>query len=298
MNFVHLRRNNEYEILQYMNNSKPNESVEQVRSRAMDYIGKLFHEDIQENFFQANPDNNQAIHKIALVSTPRVGSTLLSDKLSFIAGKSIFREWLHNKYCIAYQKITGENFEPFAYLDQVYNLFNPETGTFILNVHIHQYEFWKTNYNINIFEYFEFDKIYYIKRNVFFDQVFSFATAMKSGLWGSDIEKALKLHTNFKVLITEKEIEAAILFLKKQQHNYQRSLEKHTDHTFIAESIMGNQGKKEVSYLIKDVGIEVPVDIIHDTKRHQPQKQNGIICLQNKDTMAKYFHKYMQQHFT
>jgi hypothetical protein len=282
-----------------MTSSKTNESVEQLRARAMDHIGEMFSKDIQDNFFHTHPkqNNEQKKYKIALVSTPRVGSTLFSDKLSPIAGKSVYREWLHDKYCIAYQQLIGKIFEPLEYLGQVLNLFNQETNTFILNVHIHQYEFWKTNYQIDIFEYFEFDRVYYIQRDNFFDQVYSFAIAVKSGLWGSEIEEALKVEKNYKVIVTEEEIEKAILFLKKQQENYKISIQKYTDYVFSAERIMENQGRNEVSYLIKDVGISVPDDIIHETRRHQPQKQRSVSCLENKEKMKKYFNRHMQQYF-
>ncbi|MFT5713213.1 MAG: hypothetical protein ACI9DQ_001625, partial [Glaciecola sp.] len=91
--------------------------------------------------------------------------------------------------------------------------------------------------------------------------------------------------------------ENAILFLKKQQENYKISIEKYTDYIFSAERIMENQGIDEVSYLIKDVGIRVPDNIIHETQRHQPQKQRSVSCFENKEKMKKHFNRYMQQHF-
>ncbi|GAA0856829.1 hypothetical protein [Aliiglaciecola litoralis] len=263
----------------------------------MDYISEMFSKDIQEHFFHSVRNQlSEKKHKIALVSTPRVGSTMFSNKLSPIAGKSIYREWLHDKYCIAFQQLTGKDFDPFVYLEQVLNLFNPKTNTFILNVHIHQYEYWKTNYQIDVFEYFQFDRVYYIRRDNFFDQVFSFAIAMKSGLWGSEIEEALKIGKDYKVLVSEEDIVTAITFLKKQQENYKILVEKHTDYIFSAERIMENQGTDEVSYLIKDVGIDIPDNIILKTQRHQPQKQRSVSCPKNKFEMKKYFTKYMLQH--
>jgi hypothetical protein len=108
--------------------------VAQTKARAMEYINKLFTKDVQDNFFDNDYINTvpgDAKYKVALISTPRVGSTLLSAKLEVVAGKSISREWLHDKYCKPYQKIVGEDFEPHTYLDQVANLYKRETSTFI-----------------------------------------------------------------------------------------------------------------------------------------------------------------------
>lgn len=202
-------------------------NLTECKEISMGFIQHFF-----ENKFDylTNLKNSENVNrkKIAVISTPRVGSTWLCSMLSQYIGKSIEVEWLHKRFYELYKK-NNNNSSAIDYLTMLKQTVFEETPSLGLHFHVNQYKYWLTEHNIDILKFFEFDHIIYMQREDLFEQSYSFAVAAKSGLWGNEIIQSLNFSDSFVVNIDEESVKKAIQEIEKETAYYQEHI-KHSNH--------------------------------------------------------------------
>ncbi|XDZ64931.1 hypothetical protein AB8880_08330 [Alphaproteobacteria bacterium LSUCC0684] len=122
---------------------------------------------------------------IAIVSTPRSGSTFFCDVINQSQRFGIAAEWFGPKQISAFCTHTGRDFENFdlqEYVDIIYKR-SASNGTFSANFHVNHWEFWKKR-GVDLLN-IGWEKIVFIDRKDKFSQARSLATAEKTGSWRS-----------------------------------------------------------------------------------------------------------------
>jgi LPS sulfotransferase NodH len=132
------------------------------------------------------PDRRTApSKKIAILSTPRSGSTFFCDCL---AGTGLFgqpEEWLNPRRIEAFRRVRGvESIDLGVYLGHVLNRTTSDNGVFSIKIQIDQYKTWKEKANFDAFD-LQFDAVFYIYRKDRVAQAHSYAKAMRTDKWRS-----------------------------------------------------------------------------------------------------------------
>tara|TARA_R110001583_G_scaffold192940_1_gene360215 strand:+ start:8699 stop:10381 length:1683 start_codon:yes stop_codon:yes gene_type:complete len=145
---------------------------------------------------------------IAIFSTPRVGSTWLCRLLKTRFGESISNEWLHRRFVerfLADHKASNAK----DYLKLIRDYAFPNEKIQALHIHVNQHRYWQVEHNINLLEFFSFTDIYYMQRQDFFAQIFSFAVANETGLWGDELVQKANISEKFCLSVNQKMFEKA-----------------------------------------------------------------------------------------
>jgi LPS sulfotransferase NodH len=185
----------DYEIHRTLYNQKQSKEV------ALNYISSLFKKDLAKISVSEKAPQPKSC-KVAILSTPRVGSTWLSYLLYPYFGESIRREWLHNRFLQAFVD-DNPSFTAEQYLSFLKDRAFADSTLLGLHIHINQIRAWKQNYGIDIIDFFDFDHVVYMERENMFEQTYSLAVATESGLWGNEIIDALNFSENFKVKVSQ-----------------------------------------------------------------------------------------------
>ena len=123
--------------------------------------------------------------RVALISTPRCGSTMFCDILRNTGMVGHAEEWLNMRTLGAYSKyMGGDKINLGQYLDFILRKTTSSNGIFAINFHVSQHIDMMKN-NFDIFK-LGFDKIYYLYRKEKIDQAYSLAKAYLTDQWTTD----------------------------------------------------------------------------------------------------------------
>ena len=174
---------------------------------------------------------------IAILSTPRVGSTWVCDILSGEFGDCISNEWLHRRFVEKYLE-TFRNSTALDYLKTLkYHAF-PKESILVLHIHVNQHRYWQEKFGIDLLEFFEFSYVYYMKRRNAFSQIFSYAVANETGLWGDNLVVKANISDGFRLSIGKDKFERAQRALKSEFDHFKEVLESRVDTQFDYEEIV------------------------------------------------------------
>jgi LPS sulfotransferase NodH len=275
-----------YAVKRVLNNQQQSKKV------ALSYIDNLFKKDLSRFNIKDNTLPHSHSRKVAILSTPRVGSTYLSYLLYPYFGESIRREWLHNRYAEIYiANKQGEN--PLNYLQFIQNNAFSDSEFFGLHLHINQVIAWQEKYGINIFEYYGFDHVVYMERKDIFAQSYSLAVASESGLWGSEIINALNFASGFKVEVTEDAFDKAYKMLIREREYFDQNIKTVDTKVIQYEDLVLNPDKMIKRIFEDEYKLSKGSDVIQGNIE-VPEKSVSIICEENKKELESYFQaKYM-----
>ena len=270
----------EYIVHRTISNQKQSKEV------ALTYISSLFKEDLSNMDLFSNVTHLKS-SKVAILSTPRVGSTFLCHQLYQYFGESIRREWLHNRYIDAFTSLKQSDSE-VEYLDFLKTKAFSDSESLGLHIHVNQVKAWNNNFNIDILDYYGFDNIIYMRRKDLFAQSFSLAIATESGLWGSEIIKALNFAEGFKVKVSKEAFDKAYKAILSEQAYFEKHLESKVTHVIEYEELLKNpQG-----YINQLFGDELGLRLIKGNNNlAMPEKSFSIVCDENKETLKSYFNE-------
>lgn len=256
----------------------------QAKEVASVFIDNLFAKDLKSLPLGKKPVSKKM--KVAILSTPRVGSTYLSHLLYPYFGQSIKREWLHLKYFDAFKK-TNPNASPESYLDTLNHTAFDDCDYLGLHFHVNQVLAWQKKFGVGVFDYFGFDHIIYVERKNIFAQAYSLAVATESGLWGSEIINSLNLAENFQVQITEDAFDRAYKGVIQERNYYETHLKGLTSHTIAYEDLVVDS-----QALVKDVFEgQLQMSPMHEVEGDEdiPNKCVSIVNAENRKEMEAYF---------
>jgi LPS sulfotransferase NodH len=132
---------------------------------------------------QRQPPRNVPVRqRIAVVSTPRCGSTLFCTSLQSTNLFGSPSEWFNARHIEDYGQVWGlQNVHVGRYLNHIIERTTTPNGVFSVNFHVSQYDFWKQQ-GFDIMS-LRFDKIIYVYRRDKVAQAHSYAKALKTDQW-------------------------------------------------------------------------------------------------------------------
>lgn len=144
--------------------------------------------DNQFRQLQARPSAGVAVsRRIAVVSTPRCGSTLFCNALGSTNLFGLPEEWFNPRRIEAYARFAGlESVDLGRYLNHVIDRTTTPNGVFSVNVHVDQVEHWKRK-GLDILK-LRFDCVIYLARRDKISQAYSYAKALETDQWRSEFK--------------------------------------------------------------------------------------------------------------
>lgn len=189
--------------------------------------------------------------KIALISTPRCGSSLFCDILRATGQAGDPREWINSRYLHAYGRcLKKKEINLNEYLEFIFRKTTSENGTWSVNFHVDQYQYMLKN-GFDAFA-LGFDHVFYLQRRDKVAQAYSLAKAAATDQWSSHTvskqEKPVKFGRN-RVL-------RSLLQLSEMETFYEKNLQDRVQETFVYEDFQGEGGRAVFGALFETLGIE------------------------------------------
>lgn len=192
----------------------------------------------------------QPTKKIAILSTPRCGSTYFCGMLASTGLFGRPNEWFDPQTLKTY--LRHRNIASFNVADYARELLlktPTDNGVFSVNIHVGQYVYWRTQ----AFDLLSlgFDKIFYLRRRDQVAQAYSFAKAVATDQWKSSQERRRHKTPDD---ILDGDILRALALQSQWNGYYDAHLARHVDREFHYEDFAGNSDIFRT--LLRDCGVE------------------------------------------
>lgn len=188
--------------------------------------------------------------KIALVSTPRCGSTMFCDVLQQTGLAGDPKEWLNVRYLSAYGTYFGYKSVNLAdYLNFVLRKTTSSNGVFSVNFHVEQY----VHMMRNGFDAFTlgFHKAYYLQRRDKLAQAYSLAKAQLTDQWSADtrpVQKAAEAMGRSRVL-------RALLHISESEEFYAGNIKPRITREYWYEDFLDLGSTNAFAEVLTDIGV-------------------------------------------
>jgi LPS sulfotransferase NodH len=254
----------------------------EIASSVIDqYFEKTLHQLIKKQI----PDISKVGKRIAILSTPRVGSTWLCKLLTPYFSASITHEWFHPRFVVKYLQIV-EGSSPQDYLQFVKDKAFIDCFANGFHLHVNQYHFWMQYHNIDLIRFFDFDSVVYLSRKEKFSQIYSLAVASESTLWGNELIAELNIAEQFQVKINHEQFDKAEKALNEEFKYFTEYLKQHVEH-FICYEHFCEKGSLMVEQLFES---ELKLHPEHPAIQTSSfKRENTIIDQDNKNLMKAHF---------
>jgi len=209
--------------------------------------------------------------KIAIISTPRCGSSLFCDLLANTGQLGDPKEWINMRYISAYSRyFKTPNIDLGKYLKFVIEKTTTNNGCFSINFHISQFiEMHKKGFNV--FD-LGFDHIYFLSRNDKLAQAYSLAKAQITDQWSSSA-KPIK---NITGKIPHSAILKSLLHLTESEEFYHAQLKQHVTTEFVYEDFRNINQTDAFKQILIDCGAEASLalqtDYIKQAANEEPDE--------------------------
>ncbi len=193
---------------------------------------------------------------IALISTPRSGSTLFCEQMSTTGKFGDPKEWLNTRYMHAYMRITGIkdlNFQ--KYLQTIIPRITSDTGIFSINFHIDQYRLLKSK-KIEVFKAVPFKHSYYLERRNKLSQAYSLAKARTTDVWSSRIQKPHNYQEKIDQ-ITHAQVCKELMWLMAEDQYAQEHFPSAVRNSITYEDTIEDLGLSAMKQIAKDLKITI-----------------------------------------
>jgi LPS sulfotransferase NodH len=210
------------------------------------------------------------LKKYAVISTPRVGSSLFCQSLEKSGKLGWPVEWFNYRYVnevTAIKNITHFNLQD--YMDDLYfGSSNEDNHIFGVNFHIEHYMKWKKR-DFDLLS-MNFDKIYYIERRNKFKQAYSLVKALKTDIWSAESEKDAGFQDGVEIDITEKELVAGLKMIVDWTSFYRTHLKKHITREYIFEEFIPDAAANATWEICDD--LDVKVDRVPSSRQYMKKQ--------------------------
>lgn len=195
------------------------------------------------------------LKKYAVISTPRVGSTLFCHSLEHSGKLGWPVEWFNFRYVnqvTAVKNLTHFNMPD--YIDDLYHgTANEDNHVFGVNFHIEHYMVWKKR-DFDILS-LGFDKLYYLDRRNKFKQAYSYVKSLKTDLWSTESERKAGYENGIEIDITEQELVAGLKRIIDWTGFYKAHLKPHVTREYIFEDFLSDNAAHATSEIYDDLNI-------------------------------------------
>lgn len=141
-------------------------------------------DELFERLRNASGSGEQPRKKVAIISTPRCGSTFFCESLASTGSFGYPAEWMNPRYINAYIRTCKPKTANLAeYLRFIADRTMSPNGIFSVNFHVDQYIYWQKR-GIDLLT-LNFDKIYRLQRKDKLAQALSYAKAIATDQWRS-----------------------------------------------------------------------------------------------------------------
>jgi len=205
--------------------------------------------------------------KVAIISTPRCGSSMFCDILRKTGVIGTPLEWVNMRYLGAYSKYFElNNIDMSQYLDFIYRKTTSPNGIFAINFHIEQYvEMLK--HKFNIFD-LNFDKSYYLFRKEKINQAYSLAKASITDQWSFDTKSTNELKSK---IGREKILQALIQISRSEDYYYDKNMKSFIDKEYFYEDFSSLDTTSTFSEILCE--LEIPPSKTHWTTSMKKQSK-------------------------
>lgn len=172
--------------------------------------------------------------KIAIISTPRCGSSMFCDVLYNTGNYGNPKEWFNPLYFSIYCRLFNQKTFDFQnYLDFILNKTTSLNGIFAANFHVDQYQNLLRNHRIDLFK-LDFDRVYYLSRRDKLGQALSLTKAIITDQWRFD-SKEVKEPPK---ALTKSQVFDKLLFISKLEEFYESNMKKYVDAEYVYEDFI------------------------------------------------------------
>lgn len=188
--------------------------------------------------------------KVAIISTPRCGSSMFCDVLKKTNKVGDPKEWINIRYIQAYAKVfSNNNINLTEYISFIQRKTTTSNGVFSINFHIEQF-IQMLEYKFNPLDLI-FDQIYYLQRLDKINQAFSLAKARITDQWSAEAKASKPIDKK----IPRKSILESLLYLSNQEDYYSEVLAPHVNRTFTYEEFSQLNTSDAYEQVMKDLDI-------------------------------------------
>lgn len=202
---------------------------------------------------RASAQDRAPTRKIAVFSTPRSGSSFFCDTLASTGQFGNPLEWLNARWLETFRKSFGlERVEIPRYLDWISRRSTSDNGVFSINIQVHQYAKIKDN-GFDALA-FGFDTLIYVHRADKLAQSLSYAKALVTDQWSSDLRPRIK---DFDVgQITDFTILEQLAKISRWDHYYFRRLKPHMHREYLYEDFAATP--ESFATVREELGVQPP----------------------------------------
>jgi len=175
--------------------------------------------------------------KVAIVSTPRCGSTMFCDTLEKTELFGWPEEWFHDHFIKAYESVLQKKFDYKDYLDLITKKTTTDNGLFSANFHVNHYIYFKER-GIDLLD-LDFDKVFYLQRNDKISQAISLTIARITGQWTQHQPPA---NTVTEIDVSHSSIINNLHEIMLYEEFYQENLKHYVNREYGYESFTKNSG--------------------------------------------------------
>lgn len=188
--------------------------------------------------------------KIAIISTPRCGSSLFCDVLLNTGKFGYPGEWFNPRFFLGYRrffKLTQINLH--TYLDFIQKKTTSPNGVFSVKFHVNHYRQLLNNNHFDLFA-LNFDRIYYLNRRDKLAQAISLRRALLTGQWTSTTRPI----NNLPEKTSRSSAIEQLLFISKLEDFYESHIKKYVNCTFYYEDFRSLTDTDIFSQIMTDSG--------------------------------------------
>jgi LPS sulfotransferase NodH len=206
--------------------------------------------------------------KIAIISTPRCGSSLFCDLLRNTQQLGDPKEWINVRYLAAYSKYFDlQNIDFQQYLAFVIKKTTSNNGCFSINFHVSQYVYLK-NKGFDIFK-LNFDHVYALSRKDKLSQAYSLSKARITDQWSAATKKVSAIDQS----IPTSHIFKSLAHIAESEELYEKDLKSKTTAEFVYEDFINLAETTAFEQIFNDCGITENTDISSDFSK---QRADGV----------------------
>ncbi len=223
------------------------------------------------------------VHTYAVISTPRVGSSMLCQHLEATNKLGWPVEWFNPLYIQAYLRAHGTSRFVFGeYMDLLLRGTMSKTNIFGVNFHVNHYIYWK-NEGLDLLK-LNFDKIYWVERKDKVKQAYSLAKATKTDAWSKEAEQQQPKTEDLD--ISPPDVAGHLAYICKECAYFEEHLKPLVHRSFIYETFTQDSATEAVKDILNDFSLTYT-----DIKDFRPMKKQA--NAQDEENIA-----HIKQYFT